>query len=123
MRGGRWNAQGQEAIYTASTRALAALEILVHYTVLPKGYLSTAVSVPASVSRTDLSGSGNRAQDPGWCRETGSRWLKQAATAVLIVPSAIVPQERNYILNPAHPDFQKIDFGGAEPFLFDPRLK
>ena len=44
-------------------------------------------------------------------------------TAILIVPCVIVPQERNYILNPARPDFKALGFGVAEPFLFDPCLK
>jgi RES domain-containing protein len=52
----------------------------------------------------------------------GADWVRSAATAVLCVPSAIVPQESNYLLNPAHRDFKKVRLSAPEPFSFDPRL-
>jgi RES domain-containing protein len=52
----------------------------------------------------------------------GSRWFRAARTAVLEVPSAIVPSEKNYLLNPLHSDFRRIRVGRARPFVFDPRM-
>ena len=52
----------------------------------------------------------------------GSAWLRRGSTAVLVVPSAIVPPECNVLLNPLHPDFDKIRIGRAHPFAFDPRM-
>jgi RES domain-containing protein len=59
---------------------------------------------------------------PDALADLGTAWVRAAATAVLVVPSAIVPQERNILLNPAHPDFRRIRLGTREPFSFDPRL-
>jgi RES domain-containing protein len=67
---------------------------------------------------------------PGW-RKTpapealarlGTEWLRSRRTLALSVPSAVVPQERNYLLNPAHPDFARVALGRREPFSFDPRM-
>jgi len=53
----------------------------------------------------------------------GTDWARKARTAVLSVPSAVVPEDRNYVLNPAHPDFRKIRAGKPQPFSFDPRMR
>ena len=52
----------------------------------------------------------------------GSQWFRSARTAVLEVPSAIVPSEKNYLFNPLHPDFRRIRVSRATPFVFDPRM-
>jgi RES domain-containing protein len=56
-------------------------------------------------------------------KDLGTSWAKSGATAVLSVPSAVVPNERNYLLNPAHPDFSIIRFSAPKAFVFDKRLK
>jgi RES domain-containing protein len=56
-------------------------------------------------------------------KDVGTAWLKSKRTAVLAVPSVLVPHERNYLLNPKHPDFALIKFRDTQPFIFDPRLK
>jgi RES domain-containing protein len=56
-------------------------------------------------------------------RVIGREWQQRADSAVLSVPSAIVPRERNYLLNPAHRNFSRIEFAAPVPFQFDPRLK
>ena len=55
-------------------------------------------------------------------RDIGTQWASSLTTSVLVVPSSVIPQELNYILNPRHPDFSKITFHSPEPFLFDDRL-
>jgi RES domain-containing protein len=52
----------------------------------------------------------------------GSAWARNQRSVALRVPSAVVPGEFNYLLNPAHPDFSRLKIGPAEPFHFDPRL-
>jgi RES domain-containing protein len=52
----------------------------------------------------------------------GTRWAKGRSTAVLKIPSVIIPQEHNYVLNPLHPDFRKIGMSESGPFGFDPRM-
>ena len=52
----------------------------------------------------------------------GTTWAREGKTAVLAVPSAVIPQERNYLLNPLHPSFSRIRIGAAQPFAFDPRM-
>jgi RES domain-containing protein len=125
IRGGRWNPAGTEAIYTAASRSLAALEILVHYSVLPKDFVVTPVRIPDSVieeARMDDLPSDWQAQ-PGLTVTFGWSWIHNERSAVLSVPSSIILAERNYILNPAHPQFGDIEFLTSEPFYFNPRLK
>ena len=123
--GGRWNRPGVEAIYTASSRSLAALEILAHYEALPKDFVVTPVRIPSGLTRYRVS---RKELPSGWdsptgCPEAQLILERHMDHLVIAVPSAIVPDEWNYILNPAHPDFPKIQFLKPEPFRFDPRLK
>ena len=59
---------------------------------------------------------------PELLADIGNAWIEARQTAVLAVPSAVIPQETNYLLNPAHTDFLKIRIHAAEPFAFDPRM-
>jgi RES domain-containing protein len=65
----------------------------------------------------------NAAVAPASTKLLGTRWVRKNETAVLVVPSAVIPNERNYLLNPKHPDFSRIMFRDPVPFVFDPRLK
>jgi len=105
--GGRWNHKGTAVIYTAESRSLCALEILANADELADDYVATPIEMPDELDIT---------------RDIGTNWQKALATAVLSVPSAVIPRERNYILNPAHPDFNRIRFSSPEPFYFDDRL-
>ena len=97
LHGGRWNPPGVEAIYTAQSRSLAALEILVHYAVLPRDFVLTPIRIPED-------------------RVVVARLQKDAQFPEL-------QQTRDLTLNPAHPEFEYIEFLDSEPFKFDPRLK
>lgn len=76
----------------------------------------------ASLSIADLLPGWDSNPVPDMTRDIGTNWAKGLTTAVLSVPSAVIPRERNYILNPAHPDFARIRFSNPEPFYFDVRL-
>jgi len=114
------------AIYTAGSRSLAVLEILVHYAVLPRDFVMTPVEIPYRVRVEKLPLS---LLPGGWRRPEAVRITQAigkdllARSAVLRVPSAIVPEENNYVLNPEHPDFKRIRFLAFVPFRFDARLR
>lgn len=128
LHGGRWNSRGVRVAYGSSTIALAVLEVLVQ-TRSPEelSFFSLAsADVPDEFvtvfSIADL--------PPGWRDEKvgppsmaiGDAWKRNGASAALAVPSAIVIAERNYLLNPEHPDFTRLTIHPPEPFAFDPRL-
>lgn len=119
---GRWNAEGVPMVYLADSLALAALEILVHVEhaeFMPR-FVSMEVELPeALVSDADAGIDGT---DRVEAREAGTEWLEGEASAVLRVPSVVVPRARLYLVNPRHPDAGKLNVGNPEPFEFDPRL-
>jgi RES domain-containing protein len=125
--GGRWNSPGRAVIYLADSRALAALESLVHHPGIPEiGYVRFPVSFkPSLIEAMSTAGLGAHLQSPVVAPETqafGDRWLREGLKPVLKVPSALIPEESNYLLNPAHPKFSQIEIGEPEGFAFDPRL-
>ncbi len=128
--GGRWHHKGQATVYAASTQSLAALEILAHVDtdLIPNNFVAFAVDIPDQdiaiehIAASDLPSDWREAYPPLSCQFIGSQWLSQAKTAVLSVPSAIIPEENNFILNPAHPDFLKLVMQLPAAFNFDHRL-
>lgn len=116
-------------MYTSSTLSLAVLELLVHLDDddLAKDYVGIPADIPDPVEITLIRTSGlprewRNLPRPQALADLGSRWSAARETAVLAVPSAIVPHELNYLLNPLHPHFKRIRIGQPEPFSFDPRL-
>jgi len=93
-----------------------------------KDYVGVPADIPDSVGigrvrGTDLPRDWRAYPPPPALADLGSRWAAARASVVLAVPSAIVPQELNYLLNPRHPQFKRIQIGRPEPFSFDPRLR
>ncbi|HWQ36754.1 MAG TPA: RES family NAD+ phosphorylase [Blastocatellia bacterium] len=130
LAGGRWNERGVTVVYTAGSLALAALECLVHFSAqtLPDDYVSIVAVAPAGVSLETIDPatlpSGWAEEDPPQTTRTlGTGWVRAQRSVLLKVPSAIIPTEFNYLINPQHPDFARIRIGQAVPFRFDPRLK
>ena len=126
---GRWHHAGTRVVYTAESRSLAVLEQLVHLSRnrLPPHFVCFAVDVPDDldvlvVSPADLPEDWRRQPGPPALRDLGTKWAESLASACLAVPSAVVPGERNVLLNPAHPDFARLAIGAAEPFVLDERL-
>lgn len=125
--GGRWNSRGIWVVYTSGAKSLAALETLVHlnppvlfrYVTLRIRFDDALVEkfVPAK-----LPADWREEPPPPSTKAIGDLWVKQARSAVLELPSVIIPGEPNYLLNPSHADFKKIIIGNPEPFAFDPRL-
>jgi len=129
LAGGRWNSRGISVVYLADSLALAALEQFVHIRTACSriAFVSFRVEIPDGVAVTALDTrklpSNWRAEPPpGATMAIGDRWAKEAAAAVLKAPSVIVPEEFNYVLNPLHPQFEKIRVRPPKPFSFDPRM-
>jgi len=125
--GGRWSEPGHAVVYSSGSLPLAALELLVHLDedVRHKRFVCVAARIPATVSLTRcqrLPREWNTQPPKDASRLVGSRWLRTGRHAVLAVPSAVVPTEHNFLIDPAHPDFAHIEVSAAVPFRFDPRL-
>lgn len=130
MAGGRWNLRGTAVVYLSQTLSLAALELLVHAdpALLPNDLVAIPADIPdtlriESLAERDLPRDWRRYPAPEALAERGTEWVRAARSAVLSVPSALVPTERNFLLNPAHPDFRKIRSGTPERFALDARLR
>jgi RES domain-containing protein len=123
--GGRWNSRGTRVVYTSATLSLAALENLVHLNPpVPLKYVAFSIKFDGRLVEklTTLPEEWQEEPPPASTQFIGDLWVKQARSAVLELPSVIIPDEANYLLNPAHPDFRKIVIGIPKPFSFDPRL-
>lgn len=127
--GGRWNQRGTAMVYAAGSLALAALEILVHLerAALLERYICFPVDFDAVLCRRlapeDLPADWRVSPAPNSTRGLGSAWARNVGEAVLQVPSVVVPQEDNYLLNPRHMEFSQIKIGRAQEFSYDARLR
>jgi RES domain-containing protein len=125
--GGRWNRKGIPLIYTAGSQSLAMLEMLVQDEPLRARYVMIPARIPKAVKIEHIDADKLPAD---WrniaarreLQAIGDDWVKRQATTVLAVPSAVIPAETNYLLNPLHADFKKIEIGKPEPFITDLRL-
>ena len=124
----RWSSADAPVIYAAQSQALAVLEMLAHLDGqdLFDSYALTHVELDSQlVERLDASAlSGDWRADPAptELKRIGDAWLIAAKYPVLQVPSALLPQEHNFLLNTAHRDFHQLKFGEPVPFRFDPSL-
>lgn len=125
--GGRWNSIGKSLLYMASSRSLAVLEVLVHLpaSLLPEGYDIVTIEVPEDVQELpeeNLPPNWREFPHPDILKSYGDHFFKQNKHLLLKVPSAIVAEEYNYLLNPAHPKMEKVKIKNRRPFTFDQRL-
>lgn len=123
---GRWHFAGVPMVYTASSQALAALEILVHMEIrhAPADFVLIPAELPAKLAKP--------LKEPrdGWdhlppnqvSQQIGTDWFKSGKSVGLRVPSVVIPGEMNVLLNPLHSDFKNIEIHEPQPFSFDPRL-
>ena len=125
LAGGRWNLAGVPVVYTSDSLALAALEVLVHLPGIERSrqhipdYIAIGLDVPDHLIA-----------DPGLLPDLplhesqvlGDTWLRSANSLGLLVPSRVIPLERNVLLNPRHPAMAQVLVALSEPFVFDDRL-
>ena len=130
LAGGRWNRIGIPMIYTADSLALAVLEITVHLSqedLLQKNYYRIWVqfesSLVTSLDPADIPDDWDSLPPPESTQQIGSQWALSQKSVILKVPSTVVGEEFNYLINPVHPDFKKFSIGTPEKVVFDPRIK
>ena len=128
--GGRWNSEGLPALYAASTRSLALLETLAHTPakmLQVKVYMLVTIIVPDTIlpQVIDL-----RKLPDGWdapdirpfTQKTGDSFLLAKKNLLIAVPSVLLPEENNFVLNPLHPDAKKIKIVHSRRIHFDKRV-
>lgn len=125
--GGRWNLKGVPVIYTSATQSLAMLEMLVQDEPLRARYVMIPATLPKGMKveriapdqlPTDWRSPAARQQ----LQALGTDWARRRSSAVLAVPSAVIPSETNYLLNPLHPSFARLEIGKPQDFVTDLRL-
>ena len=126
---GRWTPRGHGVIYTSGSIALAVLEYTLNYK--HRGWVPATVLASAqwpddlkveTVAIDRLARNWADAEAPLALQDVGRVWLERTETAVLQVPSAVVVEEWNYLLNPDHPDFRRLRLSAPRPYSFDRRL-
>lgn len=129
-RAGRWNMKGRAVIYASESQSLACLENLAHRTGLgPSGDFKVFVlEVPDDVHidivhLTDLPTGWRSLTDLRICQRLGEDWIMKGKSAMLKVPSVIIPEEKNVVINTMHPDFRSVKVREVLPFFFDPRME
>ena len=129
--GYRWNSLNTKLVYTAESRALALLEISMHLDLsedLPTDRYFVEIDIPDTViiqevKIEDLPADWNSKPPNTTTQIIGDDFVLENNAAILKVPSSIVPQEYNYLINPNHPDAGKIKVISKSPMIFDTRLK
>ena len=125
--GARWNSKGYPVVYTSTTISLSLLELFIHkasYDEIVSNFLIT-IEVNIEIEIPEIKQSKLKA---GWINdESNTRWmgdefLKSRSSLLLKVPSAIIPEETNVLINPKHPDFKKAKIKTSRAFEFDARL-
>lgn len=126
--GGRWNSPGTSVVYTSESRALALLEVLagirsVHpfpsYVLIPVSFDNALVH---NLQQEDLAADWRQSPPSVATQAIGDGWVSKGKTVILSVPSVVIPDEYNFLLNPTHPDFHQVRIGEPEDITLDPRL-
>lgn len=125
--GSRWNSKGIPMLYTTEHISLAALEMLVHinYTEVPVSFHVLSVFIPDNATIAALQYNKLKLtwrNDTGYSTFIGDEFIKSKESLCLQVPSAVVQEESNFLINPLHVDFKKVRITAARQFKFDNRL-
>lgn len=128
MHGGRWNPPGLAVVYLADSRALAALEILVHASrdAIGLEWAVLEVEVPdeliGTVGTEDLPDGWDGQPSSAVARAIGGKWIAEGRLLTLRLPSAVIPEENAVILNPRHTEISRVKVSAPRDFPFDKRL-
>jgi RES domain-containing protein len=129
LNGGRWNSPGNSVVYTSSSLSLATLEVLVHLEdpeAFTRLFSWVTVEIPhdsvETVNPATLASGWNHDEPGPVSRAAGDAWLRSMRSATLAVPSVVTPGEWNFLLNPAHSHFPRVQIGPFQRFRPDPRL-
>ena len=126
--GGRWNSRGVRMVYAATSRALAILELRVHTatSTAPTDHVMIPLEVDPDLllvlEPDGLPAGWRRYPAPASLAAFGDQWAREGRSVGLLVPSAVVPEEQNLLLNPGHADISRVWLGDPTPFVYDTRL-
>jgi RES domain-containing protein len=127
--GGRWNSMGKAVIYTATSLSLAVLEQLVRIDPdeIPDDFVQVEMEIPDTlqidrVLLNEFPENWEKTSSQAWFQKRGNNWLEKQESVAMMVPSVIVPQEENVLLNPAHDAIKQIRIINIDSFCFDSRL-
>ena len=128
--GGRWNSEGLYAVYTSASRALALLETLAHVPakmLQEKNYLLATFTLPdtikpEAIDKDKLTAGWDDPDTRPVTKKMGDNFLRGKSSLILMVPSVLMPEENNYVLNPLHPDSKKIKLINKRRIHFDARV-
>ena len=125
--GSRWNSKGLPMLYTAEHISLAALQMLVHinYGEVQVSFYLLSIFVPENASMKEIRFNKLKKlwqNDWEYTSFIGNEFVKSKETLCLKVPSALIEEEHNYLINPLHQDFKKVHITGSRQFDFDKRL-
>jgi len=126
--GGRWNSSYVRVVYASQHQSTAAFEIFINNIPFSPEEKYKAFRLEWPDRLTEILPmkqwplNCRRSPPPRETMEIGDRWVKEQRSAILAVPSAISPDDRNFLLNPAHPDFKRIRIARPINYEFDPRL-
>src|SRR5690606_10406514 len=129
-RANRWNFENRYVVHASSTRSLATLELIAHRNAIMDGtiYKVIVIGIPdeigiiESVDLKKLGSNWNLLENRSVTQNYGDQWYKHKKSVALKVPSAIIVQEHNFVLNTTHPDFYKIKIKQIENFVWDKSL-
>lgn len=126
-KGARWNMPGSSLLYTAENISLSTLELLVHtgFDEIQHLYHLLAISIPDDASINKINPDKlktNWQEDEDYTAFMGTEFIKNNLALILKVPSAVITEEHNFLVNPNHTDFKKIKIVRSKPFVFDKRL-
>jgi RES domain-containing protein len=129
MAGGRWNSKGTPMIYAAESRALCIAELAMHLPLglVPQNYSFVSFKIPDNIPvmelpKKQLPKNWNEYPHPNETQEIGDRFIQESKYLVMKVPSVVVNDEYNYLLNPRHPLMKKISVSDSVEFRFNERL-
>ncbi|WKN42903.1 RES family NAD+ phosphorylase [Tunicatimonas pelagia] len=124
--GGRWNSMGSPVIYTAQHRSLAVLEYRVNNPLPVPDLMMVSVEVPGNnvtqIAIADLPKDWASYSFESPCAHLGDQWVQSQETLLLQVPSVVVPQEHNILINPIHPQMKQVKVLDVLPFIIDARI-
>lgn len=130
LAGGRWNHKGTPVIYAAESRSLAALEALVHMSqaefLIKRKVVTIEIPksiIPKTIKTSDLPEAWRRYPPFFKLADIGTEWAVEKKDLLLRVPSAVVPEEFNILINPLHPDIKLVKISQVEDFVYDNRLQ
>lgn len=129
INGGRWNHKAFPCVYTSESRALSLLEYTVNINIedIPRALSVSTIEIPDSeilkIDEASLPGDWKQVPSPSSTKDFGTQFLKAGKKAIIQVPSSIIKEEYNYLLNPTHPESKNFKILEIRDLIYDVRIK